>query len=90
LRGCSYLTCSFCEVRGKSAIILTMLEYSPIPQFMVTCRRKRMPDLITREMKEEEEQRVETCSYVNESDRLAACVVRWLQPLRTSTPTRYS
>ena len=49
-----------------------------------------MPDLITREMKEEEEQRVETCSYVNESDRLAACVVRWLQPLRTSTPTRYS
>ena len=35
-----------------------------------------MPDLITRETKEEEEQCVETCSHVNESDRLAACIVR--------------
>lgn len=35
-----------------------------------------MPDLITREMKEEEEQCVETCSHVNESDRLAVWVVR--------------
>ena len=48
-----------------------------------------MPDLITREMREEEEQCVETCSHVNESDRLVAFVVRWLQPFRTSAPTKY-
>ena len=49
-----------------------------------------MPDLITRETKEEEEQCLETCRHVNKSDRLAACIVRWLQLLRITAPIKYS